>query len=115
MPADPSKPEGFGIDKNHLHIWPRHNFMLIGLPNKVRFVSAHRPHADYQDGSFTLTLFAPFESLATIETRQEAAKFFHDNFPSAVAIAGEKQLLNDFENNPRGNLVTINVGHPSFS
>jgi len=62
-----------------------------------------------------LTLFAPFESLATIETRPEAAKFFHDNFPSAVAIAGEKQLLDDFENNPRGNLVTINVGLPSSS
>jgi kynurenine 3-monooxygenase len=62
-----------------------------------------------------LTLFAPFESLATIETRQEAAKFFHDNFPSAVAIAGEKQLLDDFENNPRGNLVTINVSPTSVS
>lgn len=36
MPADPSKPDGYAMDRNHLHIWPRHNFMLIGLPNKVR-------------------------------------------------------------------------------
>lgn len=28
----------FAIDPNHLHIWPRHSFMLIALPNKV---SAH--------------------------------------------------------------------------
>lgn len=25
----------FLIDPNHLHIWPRHSFMLIALPNKV--------------------------------------------------------------------------------
>jgi hypothetical protein len=23
------------MDPNHLHIWPRHSFMLIGLPNRV--------------------------------------------------------------------------------
>jgi kynurenine 3-monooxygenase len=56
-----------------------------------------------------LTLFAPFSSLATIQSRDEASRFFNENFPSAVKIAGEKQLLDDFEKNPRGNLVTINV------
>lgn len=25
----------FKIDQHHLHIWPRHSFMLIGLPNQV--------------------------------------------------------------------------------
>lgn len=25
----------FLIDPNHLHIWPRHSFMLIALPNKA--------------------------------------------------------------------------------
>ena len=25
----------FLLDPNHLHIWPRHSFMLIALPNKV--------------------------------------------------------------------------------
>ena len=56
-----------------------------------------------------MTLFAPFASLATIQSRDEARKFFNDNFPTAVAIAGEDRLLDDFEKNPRGNLVTINV------
>jgi kynurenine 3-monooxygenase len=26
----------FQLDPNHLHIWPRHSFMLIALPNKAR-------------------------------------------------------------------------------
>ncbi|ODO07320.1 kynurenine 3-monooxygenase [Cryptococcus wingfieldii CBS 7118] len=101
MPADSSRPEGFAMDKNHLHIWPRHAFMLIGLPNK--------------DGSFTLTLFLPFDSLDKIKTREQASAFFKDNFPSAVDIVGEKLLLDDFENNPRGNLVTINCTPSAWS
>ncbi|WVQ97129.1 kynurenine 3-monooxygenase [Kwoniella sp. CBS 9459] len=101
MPADSTKPGGYAIDKNHLHIWPRHSFMLIGLPNK--------------DGSFTLTLFIPFASLATIKTRDAASAFFKENFPSAVDIVGEKKLLDDFENNPRGNLVTINCTPSAWS
>lgn len=39
MPAGPPKVPGgettFLLDPNHLHIWPRHSFMLIALPNKV--------------------------------------------------------------------------------
>ncbi|WWC58433.1 kynurenine 3-monooxygenase [Kwoniella dejecticola CBS 10117] len=101
MPADPSRPGGYAIDKNHLHIWPRHSFMLIGLPNK--------------DGSFTLTLFLPFSSLSTLTTREAASRFFIEHFPSAVQIVGEKRLLDDFENNPRGNLVTINCTPSAWS
>jgi kynurenine 3-monooxygenase len=32
----PASDGSFAIDANHLHIWPRHSFMLIGLPNQVR-------------------------------------------------------------------------------
>ncbi|KAK4687295.1 kynurenine 3-monooxygenase, partial [Tremellales sp. Uapishka_1] len=92
----PAKPDGgYAIDKNHLHIWPRHAFMLIGLPNK--------------DGSFTLTLFLPFASLEEIQTKDQATRFFRENFPSAVDVCGEKDLVEGLMNNPRGNLVTINV------
>jgi kynurenine 3-monooxygenase len=27
--------DDFALDPNHLHIWPRHTFMLIALPNPV--------------------------------------------------------------------------------
>lgn len=66
-----------------------------------------------QDGSFTLTLFMPFASLETLNSRDAARSFFNENFPSAVKIVGEDLLLDDFEKNPRGNLVTINVCFPS--
>jgi len=65
-----------------------------------------------QGGSFTLTLFLPFAALETIDTPDKARAFFNEHFPSAVKIAGEDQLMGDFERNPRGNLVTINVRVP---
>jgi kynurenine 3-monooxygenase len=42
MEADASKPGGFAMPPNHLHIWPRHKFMLIALPNKVSCPSRRR-------------------------------------------------------------------------
>ena len=42
----------FLLEKNALHIWPRGNYMLIALPN--------------MDGSFTCTLFFPFEGEASV-------------------------------------------------
>jgi kynurenine 3-monooxygenase len=39
MPAikNSSGQDDFALDPNHLHIWPRHTFMLIALPNPVIF------------------------------------------------------------------------------
>jgi kynurenine 3-monooxygenase len=31
----PAKDNTFAIDPCHLHIWPRHTFMMIALPNTV--------------------------------------------------------------------------------
>ena len=33
----------FALDPNHLHIWPRHSFMLMALPNQVRPLPARSP------------------------------------------------------------------------
>lgn len=54
----------------------------------------------------------PFADLEKLRTRDQMRDFFLKNFPSAVQSVGEKRLLDDFERNPRGNLVTINVGQP---
>lgn len=53
MPAGPPKVPGgdptFLLDPNHLHIWPRHTFMLIALPNKVESpVFSFHCHAPWQ-------------------------------------------------------------------
>jgi kynurenine 3-monooxygenase len=65
------------LEKNALHIWPREQFMLIALPNL--------------DGSFTCTLFLPFEgenSFASIKDKEELNSFFKKFFPDAMALIG---------------------------
>jgi kynurenine 3-monooxygenase len=92
----PSNADGtHRMEKHALHIWPRQDFMLIALPN--------------QDGSFTVTLFMPFEggphSFASIKTPADALEFFHLHFPDALALMPE--LAHDFFANPTGSLITI--------
>lgn len=84
----------FQLEKNALHIWPRESFMLIALPNP--------------DGTFTLTLFFPFEgavSFDKIKTEKEILTFFEKTFPDAKALM--PTLLEDFQSNPTSSLVTV--------
>jgi len=90
----PTKDGDFAMDKNCLHIWARGTFMMIALPNI--------------DGSFTCTLFFPFEgkeSFATIKDKDTVEKFFKETFPDAVPLM--PTLVHDFLNNPTSSLVTI--------
>lgn len=84
------------IEKNALHIWPRHNYMMIALPNI--------------DGSFTCTLFFPFEgepSFNSIKTEEEVRAFFNKQFPDAVPLM--PTLVEDFMNNPVSSLITTKI------
>jgi len=84
------------IEKNALHIWPRHNYMMIALPNI--------------DGSFTCTLFFPFEgnpSFASIRTEEEIRDFFTRQFPDAVPLM--PTLVEDFLHNPVSSLITTRI------
>lgn len=84
----------FKLDKHALHIWPRGNFMLIALPN--------------MDGSFTCTLFFPFEgpvSFKTLDTREKTRDFFDTTFADASALM--PTLEDDFFQNPTSSLVTV--------
>ncbi len=85
---------GFSMEKNALHIWPRKNFMLIALPN--------------MGGSFTCTLFLPFEgkdSFAAIEVPAAAERFFAETFPDALALI--PRLGEALEAAPLGRMVTV--------
>jgi len=33
----PTSDEKYALDPNYLHIWPRHTFMMIALPNRVLY------------------------------------------------------------------------------
>ncbi len=88
----PPKPDGgFHLEKNALHIWPRHQFMMIALPNF--------------DGSFTCTLFLDKKQMASLSTPDSVTGFFKQEFPDAVPLM--PTLTEDFFDNPTGELGTL--------
>jgi kynurenine 3-monooxygenase len=90
----PAADGSFRIEKHALHIWPRGRYMMIALPNP--------------DGSFTCTLFWPFEGPASFDalrTETEIESFFRRIFPDAVPVM--PTLVPDYLRNPVSSLVTI--------
>jgi kynurenine 3-monooxygenase len=91
----PANPDGtHKLDKNSFHIWPRGEYMLIALPNL--------------DGSFTCTLFMPFEgenSFSALANRKLVEDFFEKNFPDSIDVI--PKLAEDFFKNPTSTLVTM--------
>lgn len=85
---------GFRIEKNALHIWPRGQFMLMALPNL--------------DGSFTVTLYLPFEGehgFDSIESADQVMALFRGQFPDAVPLIPD--LATSYFDNPTGTLGTL--------
>ncbi len=90
----PAEDGGWLIEKNALHIWPRHEFMLIALPN--------------QDGSFTCTLFAPYDGengLNRIKDKYDLMRYFTTHFPDLIPLI--PNLTEDYFGNPTASLVTV--------
>ncbi|KAI8364244.1 hypothetical protein BD560DRAFT_455395 [Blakeslea trispora] len=90
----------FALDPNHLHIWPRHTFMLIALPNP--------------DFTFTCTLFMPFEMFDEIQTEESLMSFFKEHFNDAIPLIGEKSLKHAYFNNPHGSLVSVKASPHNY-
>lgn len=90
----PNEDGSHKLDRNSFHIWPRGKFMLIAMPN--------------MDGSFTCTLFLPFEgevSFERITTKKEATVFFKNHFPTVRREI--ENLTEDFFKNPTSAMVTM--------
>jgi kynurenine 3-monooxygenase len=86
----------FALESHALHIWPRHGFMLIALPNT--------------DASFTATLFLPRtgpRSFAALESDAAVERFFEREFPDAVRLIPD--LTREFRAHPQGRLGTIHA------
>ncbi len=107
LPKLSDKAEGeFLMEKNALHIWARHQFMMIALPNF--------------DGSFTCTLFLDYKGEKGFDNLNDEAslmKFFEKNFADAIPLM--PNLVDEFFTNPTGNLGTIkcypwNIGGKSL-
>lgn len=123
MPAgrDSEGKSAFLLDPNHLHIWPRHTFMLIALPNKVKSTLVNSFSrleylwhylASLQDKTFTCTLFAPSTDLDRLCSADTILSWFKTYFPDALLMIGEKALVNDFTRNPRSPLICTKVISP---
>src|SRR5690242_1966532 len=68
--------------------------MLIALPNP--------------DGSFTCTLFFPFEgkvSFDALKTKSDVLQFFEETFPDVLKLM--PNAIDDFSSNPTSSLVTV--------
>ncbi len=91
----PAEDGGYRIDKGALHIWPRGADMLIALPNL--------------DGSFTVTLFAPYENsdycFNNLTTDYKVMEYFNSEFADIVPLIPD--LTKEFFDNPTGPLGTI--------
>ena len=71
------------LDPHALHIWPRGEFMLIALANP--------------EGNFTVTLFAPKQTFATLDSAAAVDAFFAEEFSDFAAMVpdvGEQFLAN---------------------
>jgi kynurenine 3-monooxygenase len=92
----PPRDGEYALHPDALHVWPRHGFMLIALPNP--------------DRSFTATLFLPrtgdpgFDSLNSAAAVQD---FFVREFATAAALIPD--LTAQFRSHPAGHLGTIHT------
>ncbi|KAF5212776.1 kynurenine 3-monooxygenase, mitochondrial precursor [Clavispora lusitaniae] len=92
---DPKSEERFAIDPNHLHIWPRKDYMLIALANG--------------DGSFTSTFFSPWGMIESFSNDTEYLEFFKTSFPDAYKLIGEEGLRTAFNSKVRGSLMQVEM------
>jgi kynurenine 3-monooxygenase len=87
----PAPGGGWRMEPHALHIWPRGHAMMIALPNA--------------DGSFTCTLFWPFDELARLTTEREVLGHFERHYPDAVPLIPDLGRM--YLDNAVGSLVTI--------
>ena len=93
-----SEKHGGTLKREHLHLWPRESFMLLGNPNK--------------DDSITGSLFIPHEgvnSLAHLSSERDVLHFFNHFFPDVIHCM--PSLISDFFDHPTGNMSTINCSN----
>jgi kynurenine 3-monooxygenase len=83
------------LAKNTLHIWPRGRFMLIALPNF--------------DGSYTCTLFMPFEDdkycFNNLTSKEKVTEFFKEVFPDFYDLM--PTVADSWEDHPLSSLAII--------
>lgn len=97
IPAE--KAMEYNLQQNHLHIWPRDKFMLIGFPNPNK--------------SFTCHLQIPIEnneiSFRGINSESKLLSIFNKLFPDAIPLM--PNLVEEFLQNLEIPMLTIRCSH----
>lgn len=99
----PANTDGsYKMKADTLHIWPRGRFMLIALPNA--------------DGSFTCTLFMPFDGhtycFNNLNSVEKVKQFFESTFPDFYALMPE--VGEHWNRHPLSSLAIVRC-YPWFS
>ncbi len=89
----PSVSGRYVMDERSLHIWPRGNHMLMGLPNR--------------DGSFTMTLYMPQEWFVKYKTPEAFENYFRTYYPDAIPFM--PAFVEEFLTNPQGFLGIVRM------
>ncbi len=88
----PTERGDFALRPDCLHIWPRHDYMLIALPNA--------------DRTFTCTLFARFDGADSFaEADPDPLAFFQARFPDALPLLPDLEA--QWASHPTSQLTTI--------
>ncbi len=90
----PGENGSWQIEKEALHIWSRGEFMIIALPNL--------------DGSFTLTMFHPYETevgFNQLDTKEKVRACFEKYYPTLLPYI--PHYIEEYFENPVGTLGTI--------
>jgi kynurenine 3-monooxygenase len=109
----PAADGGFRLEKNALHIWPRHQYMMIALPNfdgsfTCTLFLAHKRSPPYQGGVASVSddvLVLSDAAFDRLTTEDAVRDFFNREFPNAVPLM--PTLVEDFFANPTGQLGTV--------
>lgn len=94
LSIEPNPDGSHRLETNALHIWPRGEFMLIALPNP--------------DGSFTCTLFFPYEgevSFSALKSDADVSRFMETYFADVVPLIPD--YLDQWHQNPTSSLVMV--------
>jgi kynurenine 3-monooxygenase len=90
----PSGEQGWLMEREVLHLWPRGGYMFIGFPNL--------------GGDFTGSLHLPFHgglSFESLNSRADVRRLFECSFPDVLPAA--PRLLEDFVANPVNRMTTV--------
>ena len=90
----PDKNGQFILEKEFVHVWPRDNYIIVGLPS--------------EGGSFTCNLFLPSEgdlSLAEIQNKEDVLRLFNKLFPNIIPLM--PTLVEDYFGNAASKINAI--------